>query len=168
MKYHKLVRDKIPEIIRQNGRISVTRILGKDEYAIALRQKLQEEVEEFLESGALEELADILEVVYALATTNATIEQLERLRHEKHEERGGFAQSVFLVEVLERAKQVLPETAVKEQAVRYQTLLAKLPRVSESDMDLLLQAREQVESEPELDSETMQKVQAKIANAQNK
>ncbi len=61
--------------------------------------------------------------------------------------------------------QVLPETAVKEQAARYQALLEKLPRHSESDIDALLQAREQVEPEPDLDSETIQKIQAKIADA---
>ena len=62
--------------------------------------------------------------------------------------------------------QVLPETAVKEQAARYQALLEKLPRRAESDIDALLQSREQVEPESDLDSETIQKIQAKIADAQ--
>ncbi len=62
--------------------------------------------------------------------------------------------------------QVLPETAVKEQAARYQALLEKLPRRSESEIDALLQSREQVEPEHDLDDETIQKIQAKIADAQ--
>ncbi|MCA9924669.1 MAG: toxin-antitoxin system HicB family antitoxin [Anaerolineales bacterium] len=62
--------------------------------------------------------------------------------------------------------QVLPETAVKEQAARYQALLEKLPRSSEKELDAVLQAREQVEPEPDLDSETIQKIQNRIAKAQ--
>jgi len=64
--------------------------------------------------------------------------------------------------------QVLPETAVKEQAARYQALLSKLPRLSESDMDAALAAREESEPEVDLDQETMLKVQAQIDEANKK
>ncbi len=64
--------------------------------------------------------------------------------------------------------QVLPETAVKEQAARYQALLSKLPRLSASEMDAALAAREESEPELDLDQETIQKVQAKIDEAQKR
>lgn len=64
--YNKLVRDRIPEIIEQSGKKAVTRIAGDGEYRQYLREKLQEEVGEFMENGNPEELADILEVVFAL------------------------------------------------------------------------------------------------------
>ncbi len=64
--------------------------------------------------------------------------------------------------------QGLPETAVKKQAARYQALLAKLLRASENEIDTVLQAREEVAPEPELNSEIMQKVQAKIDEAQKR
>ena len=64
--------------------------------------------------------------------------------------------------------QVLPETAVKEQAARYQALLSKLPQLSESEMDAALAARDEVEPEPDLDQDTMQKFQARIDEAGQK
>jgi predicted house-cleaning noncanonical NTP pyrophosphatase (MazG superfamily) len=67
VKYNKLVRDKIPDIIMRRGDKPVTQILDAGAYRRELRRKLQEEVAEFGESGEVEELADVLEVVYALA-----------------------------------------------------------------------------------------------------
>jgi predicted house-cleaning noncanonical NTP pyrophosphatase (MazG superfamily) len=63
----KLVRDKIPEIMRETGQVAVVHTADFDEYQVLLRQKLTEEVDEFLMSQDFEELADILEVLYALA-----------------------------------------------------------------------------------------------------
>lgn len=93
MSQGKLVRDKIPQIIRSEGLEPVVYAAGAEEYATRLRDKLREEVEEFVASGDdVEELADILEVVYALAETAGTSpQQLERLRAVKAEERGGFS-----------------------------------------------------------------------------
>ena len=67
MLYNKLVRDKIPEIIAQQGESANIRILSDKAYTAALEQKLDEETAEFHKEKNLEELADILEVVYALA-----------------------------------------------------------------------------------------------------
>ncbi|MBT7706701.1 nucleoside triphosphate pyrophosphohydrolase [archaeon] len=64
MDYNKLVRDKIPEIIAGNGDTAATHIATDEEYRGKLREKLQEEVNEFLEELDNGELADILEVVY--------------------------------------------------------------------------------------------------------
>jgi predicted house-cleaning noncanonical NTP pyrophosphatase (MazG superfamily) len=99
MKHNKLVRDKIPEIITKRGDKPVTQILGTDAYRRELRRKLQEEVAEFCESGKVEELADILEVVYALAVAEGASQfELEEMRKRKRRERGGFDQRIFLVE----------------------------------------------------------------------
>lgn len=95
--YHKLVRDRIPAIIRRNGGIASVRILSGDDYQPALKAKLAEETDEYLRDETAEELADILEVVYALAACHGlTADELERLREEKAETRGGFAERVFL------------------------------------------------------------------------
>lgn len=99
MKYNKLVRDKIPEIIRQNGDTPVTHIADDKEYWKGLKDKLKEEVDEFLESGKEEELADILEVVYAIRDYKGIgKESLEILRKEKYMKRGGFKDKIILDE----------------------------------------------------------------------
>jgi predicted house-cleaning noncanonical NTP pyrophosphatase (MazG superfamily) len=93
----KLVRDKIPQIIRAKGLEPVIYVADPDEYATRLRDKLTEEVAEFLASDSdPEELADVLEVVYALAALTGTDqEQLEKLRASKADERGGFADRII-------------------------------------------------------------------------
>lgn len=97
--YNKLVRDKIPEICRRNGDIPKTRILNDDtEYLDALIAKIEEEVAEVRDNPRLEELADTLEVIYAIgAVLNYTPEQIELARARKAEERGGFKDRVFLM-----------------------------------------------------------------------
>jgi predicted house-cleaning noncanonical NTP pyrophosphatase (MazG superfamily) len=93
----KLVRDKIPQIIRSRGQEPIVYVAEADEYGTRLRDKLAEEVDEFLSSdNDPEELADILEVLYALAEQTGTDrQQLEKLRAAKAEERGGFAARII-------------------------------------------------------------------------
>lgn len=93
----KLVRDKIPEIIRAEGLEPVVRVAGPGEYARRLRDKLREEVEEFLASDDdPAELADILEVLHALARQiGVDPEKIEELRAAKLAERGGFADRII-------------------------------------------------------------------------
>lgn len=101
MQHHKLVRDRIPEIITEHGERPATRILDDVEYKQELKKKLHEEVEEFDRSESIEELVDVLEVVYALsATQKVSTEQLEAIRQEKQKERGGFDKRIFLMETL--------------------------------------------------------------------
>lgn len=98
MSGQKLVRDKIPEIIAKSGATATFTTLDSEEYVEALHKKLQEEVDEYLEDRNTEELADILEVVYALSgLLNTSPAELEAIRQHKAEERGGFAKKLFLV-----------------------------------------------------------------------
>jgi len=93
----KLVRDRIPDIIRAQGREPVARSLDDSAYIEALRTKLHEEATEYTESAAVEELADILEVLYALAETHkVSMADIEMIRLAKRAERGGFALRLFL------------------------------------------------------------------------
>lgn len=93
MHLSKLVRDKIPQIIRAKGLEPIIRVADAEEYQAGLRTKL---CEEFLESDDLEELADILEVLYALAEDGGTDrQQLKKLRAAKAEERGAFADRII-------------------------------------------------------------------------
>ena len=98
--YHKLIRDKIPEIIKADGKVCVTRILSDEEYVDALEKKLNEEVAEYQMDKNLEELADILEVLHAICIARGyTLEELETVRAKKAKERGGFEKKIFLESV---------------------------------------------------------------------
>ncbi|EFW93402.1 hypothetical protein ZOD2009_06042 [Haladaptatus paucihalophilus DX253] len=98
--YDKLVRDHIPDIIEENDERPVTHVADSDEHERRLAEKLDEEVAEFRESGEVMELADVLEVVYALAEGKGiSPDELERLRAEKAAERGGFDDGIVLERV---------------------------------------------------------------------
>ena len=99
MTYNKLIRDKIPEMIEQNGGKAVIRQLSHEEFVRFLEMKLDEEVGEYHRDKTVEELADILEVVYALASLHGcTKEKLLAIYDEKHEKRGGFERRLLLIE----------------------------------------------------------------------
>ena len=100
--YHKLIRDKIPEIIEKQGKVCVTETLSQDAYIQMLDAKLNEELAEYQDSKSLEELADLLEVMEAVVLARGyTPEQLHRVREEKREKRGGFEARILLKEVIE-------------------------------------------------------------------
>ena len=90
------MRDNIPDVIIASGQTPITRVLSDKEYIDELFKKLGEEYEEFLEARNLEELADMLEVIYALADTISSRELLERARKEKLKDRGGFTRKLYL------------------------------------------------------------------------
>lgn len=95
--YNKLVRDKIPQIIETDGRKCEIRIAEKDECLKLLELKLKEEVEEFLMDKNLEELADIMEVLFALSDNLGYSEKdLLEKREDKKSERGGFKEGIVL------------------------------------------------------------------------
>ncbi len=100
--YHKLVRDRIPEIIEADGKTCVCEILSDEDYLSLLDQKLNEELAEYQESKSLEELADLLEVMQSVVKAHGwTLEELEQVRADKATKRGGFEKKVLLKEVLE-------------------------------------------------------------------
>ena len=98
--YDKLVRDSIPEIIKEAGKIPTIEIISgklKEEY---LEKKLGEEVNEYLEDKNLEELADIMEVLFWLADyLGYSEEELLNKRLEKKLARGGFKDGIVLKDV---------------------------------------------------------------------
>lgn len=95
--YNKLVRDKIPEIMVKNGADPVTRILNDEEYLKELNKKLQEEVQEYLTDGNVEELADIEEVLRAiLDLKKVSYAEFEEIREQKVIKRGAFKKRIFL------------------------------------------------------------------------
>lgn len=106
--YNKLVRDLIPQVIESTGKEFRTRILDEEDYKKELIIKLKEESEEYFTARnskeSLEELADMLEVIRALAVVHgATWEELEALREKKAEARGGFQERVYLIDVDDNA-----------------------------------------------------------------
>jgi predicted house-cleaning noncanonical NTP pyrophosphatase (MazG superfamily) len=101
-KYDKLVRDKIPEIIRSNGAEPVTRTLDEKEYLEELVKKLKEEVTEFDEDRSLEELADIKEVLIAIRIAlGIKSNDLEQARRDKADKNGRFKKRIYLESVNE-------------------------------------------------------------------
>ncbi|WP_409300321.1 phosphoribosyl-ATP pyrophosphohydrolase [Peribacillus sp. SCS-155] len=103
-KYNKLVRDVIPQIITNTGKEFSSRILTDEEYILELKKKSFEELQEYVETtnkeDAIEELADLLEIIHALAEYHgSSIEEVELVRQKKAEKRGGFKEKIFLIEV---------------------------------------------------------------------
>lgn len=99
-KYHKIVRDRIPEIIAKSGKACETELVSGEEALLGLEEKLLEEVNEYLQSRDAEELSDILEVIHAIAYWRGMgFEDIERIRIEKREERGGFEKGIRLLSV---------------------------------------------------------------------
>lgn len=104
--YNKLVRDLIPEIIKANGENPITRILESSEYKIELEKKLREECEEVLgavnSKARIEELADVYEILSALAKLeNSSIDEVALVAKAKADKRGAFDKKVYLEEVEE-------------------------------------------------------------------
>lgn len=100
--YDKLVRDRIPDVVRENGEEPTVRTVDGDEYSERLVEKLDEEVAEYRETRDVEELADVLEVVHAIREdSGVTVDELAAMRAAKVEERGRFADGVVLERVEE-------------------------------------------------------------------
>jgi len=103
--YNKLVRDRIPEVIKENGEEPITRILDDNEYKKELEKKLYEEYEEVIESSGdyrIEELADMLEVIRMLAKLEGKdLDEVISVADIKNRRRGSFDEKVFLEKVIE-------------------------------------------------------------------
>lgn len=99
-KYDKLVRDRIPEIIKADGKECIVEVVDNKKKYELLERKLEEEVNEFLEDKNLEELADVMEVLFGLADSLGYSEdELLAKREAKKNERGGFKEGIVLKEV---------------------------------------------------------------------
>ena len=102
IKYNKLVRDRIPEIIESSGKTCSTEILSPEDYLRMIDAKLDEELAEYHKDQNIEELADLLEVIHAAAIARGyTLEDLEQIRAEKAAKRGTFEKRILLKEVYE-------------------------------------------------------------------
>mgnify|MGYP001798461378 CR=1 FL=1 len=102
IKYNKLIRDKIPEIIEKSGKQAIVERVEGDQLLELLNKKLLEELEEYNESGEIEELADLVEVVQAiLEYKEISIGEFDYIRKKKKIARGGFKEGLLLLEVRE-------------------------------------------------------------------
>ena len=101
IRYSKLVRDRIPEIIEASGRRCVCSTLSDEEYLAKLDEKLNEELAEYQESKSLEELADLLEVMRAVAAArSSSMDEVESIRRDKAAKRGGVEKKILLTEII--------------------------------------------------------------------
>lgn len=99
--YQKLVRDNIPDLIREEGNTPVVRTLDDQEFEECLREKLREETEEFLENCCLEELSDLLEVLEGFSQLHHWSDwEIQRAKQNKAEDRGAFRERVYLEKVI--------------------------------------------------------------------
>lgn len=99
--YNKLVRDKIPEEINNSdGKKANYKILNDNEYIQELDKKLFEEAHEFVEEHSVDELADLMEVIYAIMKTkNISFEDVKIARDVKNKKKGAFKDKVYLISV---------------------------------------------------------------------
>lgn len=102
IEYNKLVRNKIPEIIENDNKKPIIEVLDDEKYKKLLDLKLQEELDEYIGSDDVEELADLVEVIYGiLAYKNIDLKDFEDIRLKKAEKRGAFNKRILLKEVIE-------------------------------------------------------------------
>lgn len=102
--HNKLVRDKIPEMIIKDDKKPITKILNQKDYITELRKKSKEELKEYLaaktDEEAIEELADLLEIIHVLAEQHgSSFEEVEEQRKQKLKTRGGFSEKILLIKV---------------------------------------------------------------------
>jgi len=103
IKYDKLIRDKIPEIVEAKGSKAIVEVLDSDSFQKYLDIKLGEKLNEYLEDGSVEELADLVEVIYALLECKGvSLDEFEKIRVDKVEKRGGFKKKLLLKEVVKQ------------------------------------------------------------------
>ena len=97
IRYDKAVRDKIPHIIEESGSKCEFRELGNGEFLPYLEDKLHEEIMEYYATKSMMELVDVIEIIYRIADIRkVSIDELERMRLDKKNERGGFEKNLFL------------------------------------------------------------------------
>lgn len=105
--FNKLVRDNIPDKIKNNGEEAVIRVLTLDEYKIELYKKLEEEKNEVINSKSkdelIEELADLYEVLNSIMQINdINFNDVENIRRQKFIKRGGFEKRIYLEKTISK------------------------------------------------------------------
>lgn len=101
IKYDKLIRDRIPEIIEKSGKKAVIEVLDEAQFEKYLNAKLAEEVDEYFCDKSIEELADVVEVIYAIVRNKGVaLEEFEQMRQAKVDQRGAFEKKLLLKEVV--------------------------------------------------------------------
>ena len=99
IKYNKAIRDKIPEIIAESGKKYNLKQLNDESFLAEIEKKLIEEVNEYSKSKDVEELADLLEVIYRISELKGvSSDELDKIRGDKAEKRGKFASNLFLID----------------------------------------------------------------------
>lgn len=128
IRYNKLVRDRIPEIIEASGKTCVTEILSDLDYLKMIDAKLDEELAEYHKDQNIEGLADLIEVIYAAAQARGyTLEQLESVRAEKAAKRGSFEKKLLLKQVIEPSEAIgIAKTIYQMQSAIMDKLDAKM------------------------------------------
>lgn len=107
--HNKLVRDRIPEIIRADGHIPLYETLDSTHYLEALEQKLLEEAAEYRQTPCMEEMADLMEVIEAICRARSfDPAALQAVRQEKAQKRGAFEKRIFLRAVAEPGEELNP------------------------------------------------------------
>lgn len=105
--HNKLVRDKVPQIIRENKQIPITKKLGKEDFVNELLRKLEEEIQEVIgarndKEELLAEIGDVYEVLDAIMDLYKLDKNLIlELQEKKRKERGGFEERTYLESVEE-------------------------------------------------------------------
>ena len=102
VKYNKLIRDKIPEIIKNDGWIPILKTLNKKEFLIALQKKVAEEAGELIKAknrkGISEEIVDIQEILDAITSEiGSTKSEIKNQQKIKNKKRGAFKKRLFLI-----------------------------------------------------------------------
>ncbi len=99
IKYNKAIRDKIPKIITDSGKKYSLKHLDDASFLTELEKKLFEELNEYTKSKDIEELADILEVIYRISKLKGVApDELDKIRQDKAQKRGKFEDNLFLVD----------------------------------------------------------------------
>lgn len=99
--YNKLVRDNIPKIIKQQGNIPITKILNDEEHIKYLNKKLLEEVTEYLEDYSIDELCDVIDIIYEIIKANGfSSSEINKTRENKKLKNGAFDNKILLEKII--------------------------------------------------------------------
>jgi len=100
VEYNKLVRDKIPEIIRESGRTCEFKILGQSEIKDALKEKLIEKADVFSNRPSEDEISDIYELLDTIVEVyDFEPLHIDYLKLQNKESKGSYSEKVFLISV---------------------------------------------------------------------